>query len=50
MHLNFRFFGLDSLPTFACYDVLKNPQIEEDFARFDRHLQEHFPQVAAAVS
>ena len=50
MHLNFRFFGMEPLPTFACYDVLKNPQIEEDFARFDQHLQEHFPQVAAAVS
>jgi modulator of drug activity B len=43
MHLNFKFFGMEPLPTFACYDVMKNPQIESDFARFTEHLQQHFP-------
>jgi modulator of drug activity B len=27
------------LSTFVCFDVLKNPQIETDFARFKQHLQ-----------
>lgn len=40
-HLNFKFFGMESLPTFACYDVLKNPDIENDFKRFDAHIKTH---------
>ena len=43
MHLNFRFFDMKPLPTFACFDVMKNPSIEEDFARFDAHLKSHAP-------
>ena len=43
MHLNFKFFGMEPLETFACYDVMKNPRIESDFARYDQHLQRHFP-------
>lgn len=39
-HMNFRFFGMQALPTFACYDVLKNPQIENDFIRLEKHLEE----------
>jgi modulator of drug activity B len=42
MHLNFRFFGMEPLPSFACYDVLKNPDVENDFVRFDEHLQTVF--------
>ncbi len=42
-HLNFRFFGMSSLPTFVCYDVMKNPDIENDFRRFRDHLGECFP-------
>ncbi len=41
MHLNARFFALSPLPTFAAFDVMKDPQIEADFARFDAH----FPRV-----
>ncbi|MEM6692088.1 MAG: NAD(P)H-dependent oxidoreductase [Planctomycetota bacterium] len=44
MHLNFAFFGMAPLPTFACYDVMKNPQVEADFARYQTHLQECFPE------
>ena len=39
-HMNFRFFGMQALPTFACYDVMKNPDIENDFKRLQTHLQE----------
>lgn len=42
MHLNFRFFGMEPLETFVCYDVMKNPHIEEDFTRFSSHLNLHF--------
>ncbi len=42
MHMNFRFFGMQPIDTFACYDVLKNPEIDSDFTRFDAHLDKHF--------
>lgn len=42
MHLNFKWFGLEPLPTFMAYDVMKNPEIEKDFQRFDQHLNNHF--------
>jgi len=31
IHINFAFFGLQRLPTFAAYDVNKGAQIERDF-------------------
>ena len=43
MHLNFRFFGMEPLPTFACYDVMKNPDIENDLVRYHEHLVSLFP-------
>lgn len=42
MHMNFRFFGMEPLETFACYDVMKNPDIENDFKRFEVHLENIF--------
>ncbi|MEM1446575.1 MAG: NAD(P)H-dependent oxidoreductase [Planctomycetota bacterium] len=42
MHLNFRFFGMDPLPTFACHDVMKNPDIENDLTKFRQHLTAAF--------
>ncbi len=42
MHMNFRFFGMSALETFACFDVLKNPDIEHDFKRFEAHLDRIF--------
>ena len=42
IHLNFKFFGMEALPTFACFDVMKNPDIENDFIRFEAHLNQHF--------
>ena len=38
MHMNFRFFGMEPLETFAALDVMKKPQIESDFARYREHL------------
>ena len=43
MHLNFKFFGMQPMATFACFDVMKNPDIENDFIRFEAHLNQHFP-------
>ena len=40
-HMNFRFFGMEGLPTFACYDVMKNPDIANDFSRFEAHIRAH---------
>ena len=48
-HLNFRFFGMTPLETFACHDVMKNPDVENDFVRFDAHLDELFAPVAAGA-
>ena len=42
MHMSFRFFGMEPLETFACFDVLKNPNIESDFERFDAHIAQQF--------
>lgn len=43
MHLNFKWFGFDPLPTFMAYDVMKNPDTKNDFNRFATHLKEYFP-------
>ncbi|MGB0717179.1 MAG: NAD(P)H-dependent oxidoreductase [Phycisphaerae bacterium] len=43
MHLNFRFFGMEPLSTFACFDVMKNPDIENDLAKYRTHLTAAFP-------
>ena len=45
MHLNLKFFGMKPLETFACHDVLKNPEVENDFIRFEAHLNKLFPSV-----
>lgn len=42
MHMNFKFFGMQPMETFACFDVMKNADIENDFARFEAHLNKHF--------
>lgn len=44
-HLNFKFFGMEPLPTFSSHDVMKNPEVEADFVRFGEHLNQHFPAV-----
>ncbi|MCG7536810.1 NAD(P)H-dependent oxidoreductase [Pseudoalteromonas sp. OOF1S-7] len=41
-HMNFKFFGMQSIPTFSCFDVMKNADIERDLARLETHLNTHF--------
>ena len=41
-HLCYRFMGIEPLETFACYDVHKNPDIENDFIRLGEHLDRMF--------
>lgn len=41
MHMNLKFFDLQALPTFSCFDVMKNPAIERDLARFEAHLTQY---------
>ena len=38
MHLNAKFFGMTPLTTFSSHDVMKNPDVDADLARFDAHL------------
>jgi len=42
MHMNFKFFDMQPLPTFSCFDVMKNAQVEADFVRFEAHLAANF--------
>lgn len=42
MHLNAKFFAMTAMPTFTAHDVMKNADVESDFARFDAHLAAHF--------
>ncbi len=42
VHMNFRFFGMEPLETFACFDVMKNPDVENDLQRFRAHLDKEF--------
>ena len=37
-----QFVGLEQLPSFSCYDVLKNPNIESDFKHYEEHLDNIF--------
>ena len=41
-HLCFRFMAMEPLDTFVCYDVLKNPDIENDFKRLEAHIDRLF--------
>jgi len=36
---NYKFCGADILPSFSCYNVVKNPDIEEDINRYQKHLK-----------
>lgn len=42
VHLNAKFFGMTPLPTFGAFDVMKNPDIDADLARFDAHMKDVF--------
>lgn len=49
IHLNFKWLGLEPLPTFMAYDVMKNPEVENDFKRFEEHLNRCFPKGNAKI-
>lgn len=40
LHANYRFLGMQALPSFVCFDVMKNPDIDEDFSRLEAHIDE----------
>ena len=42
LHKNFQFFGMEPLPTFSCYDVLKNADVEGDVDRLQKHVTEAY--------
>lgn len=42
MHMNFRFFDMTAIDTFACFDVMKNPDIDNDLKRFENHINVNF--------
>eukprot|EP00403_Amphidinium_massartii_P041629 CAMPEP_0178439394 /NCGR_PEP_ID=MMETSP0689_2-20121128/36132_1 /TAXON_ID=160604 /ORGANISM="Amphidinium massartii, Strain CS-259" /LENGTH=206 /DNA_ID=CAMNT_0020061919 /DNA_START=139 /DNA_END=759 /DNA_ORIENTATION=- len=48
-HLLNRFCNLQQVPdsTFTCYDVMKNPDVENDFKKFKAHMQKLFPNADA---
>lgn len=37
-----QFLGMESLPTFICNDVMKEPNIERDVSRYQKHLASVF--------
>lgn len=43
VHKANQFLGMEPLPTFMCNDVIKQPDIEGDIARYHQHLITHFP-------
>lgn len=42
MHKAHQFLGMEKLDTFMCNDVIKNPNIEGDIARYNDHLTRLF--------
>lgn len=42
MHANFKFFAMEPMPTFACFDVMKNADFDADMNRFKQHLNANF--------
>lgn len=39
---NYKFCGMDIVPSFSCFDVMKQPDIEGDIVRLRAHLQHAF--------
>lgn len=44
LHKAHQFLGMQALPTFLCADVMKQPNIEGDVARYREHLARVFVQ------
>lgn len=45
VHINFAFFALSMLPTFAAFDVKKSPSLSIDFERFETQLGSNLARV-----
>lgn len=45
IHLNAKFFAMEALSTFSAHDVMKNPEVETDFERFEKHLKDVFAEI-----
>ena len=41
-HKAHQFLGMSALPGFMCNNVIKDPHIEQDVARYKAHLEKHF--------
>ena len=39
---NYRFCGVDILPSFSCHDVMKAPDVDGDIQRLRKHLEKVF--------
>lgn len=39
IHCCYRFFAMTALPSFACFDVVKNPTIEQDMQELKAHIE-----------
>jgi len=39
---NYKFCGVDILPVFSCFDVMKSPDISNDIERLKQHLTNVF--------
>ena len=37
---NYKFCGVDILPSFSCFNVIKDPEINNDIARLRKHLKQ----------
>ncbi|TKJ40349.1 NADPH quinone reductase MdaB [candidate division LCP-89 bacterium B3_LCP] len=42
LHKAFQFFDMQPLESFACHNVLKAPEVENDLKRFKEHLDSNF--------
>ncbi len=42
LHKALQFFAMQPLETFNCYDVMKNPEIENDLLRLESHINQQF--------
>ncbi|MFD1123365.1 NAD(P)H-dependent oxidoreductase [Methylophilus flavus] len=39
---NYKFCGVDIVPSFSCHDVVKQPDVENDIKRLKKHLRDFF--------
>ena len=50
VHINFAFFALSTLPTFAAFDVKKSPSFSTDFERFEALLRSNLARARSSAS